>query len=129
MKIIVFCLIVLLEFTVRLRGASFLEQFGLGKTSTNTPAVLNTALSQDEISGGLKEALSKGVERAVAALGKDDGFLKDVGVKIPMPEGLRKIEHGLRSVGQEKLTDEFITTMNRAAEKAVPEAATVLAGS
>jgi hypothetical protein len=108
-------------------AASFLEKLGLGKASTNAPSL--TALSQDEISAGLKQALSKGVERAVSTLGKDDGFLKDVAVRIPMPESLRKVERTLRSVGQDKLADEFVTTMNRAAEKAVPEAAAVLGGA
>jgi hypothetical protein len=62
-------------------------------------------------------------------LGRQDGFLKDAGVKIPMPESLQKVERTLRTLGQDKLADEFITTMNRAAEQAVPEAAAVLGDS
>ena len=110
------------------RAAGLLDTLGLGTSSASSPAasVLNTALSNDEITGGLKDALGKGVERAVGALGKEDGFLKDAGVKIPMPATLKKVEKSLRTLGQEKLADEFITTMNRAAEQAVPEAAGVL---
>ena len=113
----------------QVRCASFLDKLGLGKTSTNTTSTLTTALSQDEISNGLKAALSKGVERAISTLGKDGGFLQDASVKIPMPENLQKVERALRTVGQEKLADEFVTTMNQAAEKAVPEAAAVLGGA
>lgn len=81
------------------------------------------------MAGGLKEALGKGVEQAVANLGKTDGFLKDLNVKIPMPESLQKVEKTLRVLRQDELADEFVTTMNRAAEQAVPEAAAVLGDS
>jgi len=109
-------------------AADFLDKLGLNKSATNT-SVLTAALSQDEITSGLKEALAKGVERAVAALGKEDGFLKDASVKIPMPDTLKKAERTVRGLGQDKLADDFIATLNRAAEKAVPEAAAVLAGA
>ena len=98
-----------------------------GATSA-APVSLN-ALSQDQMAQGLKEALGKGVQQAVGSLGKTDGFLKDAGVKIPMPASLQKVEKALRSLGQEKMADEFVTTMNRAAEQAVPEAAAVLGDS
>lgn len=107
-------------------AATFLEKLGFGKTSTNASPALATALSSEEIAGGLKQALSKGIERAVTLLGKEDGFLKDASVKIPMPASLQKVDRTLRTLRQEKLADEFVATMNRAAEKAVPEAAAVL---
>jgi hypothetical protein len=122
-------LAVLFLFVPGIDAASFLDKIGLGKTSSNATPALTAVLSQDEISGALKEALAKGVERAVSALGQNDGFLKDANVKIPMPENLQKVERTLRSLGQEKLADEFVTTMNRAAEQAVPEAAAVLGGA
>jgi len=106
-------------------AADLLDRIGLGQ---GTPT-LTTALSTDEIASGLKQALSKGVEHAVSMLGTNDGFLKDVSVRIPMPESLKKVEKTLRNLGQEKLADEFVTTLNRAAETAVPEAAEVLAGA
>lgn len=110
---------------------SLLDKLGLQKSPppAGNATTLATVLSQDEIAGGLKEALSKGVERAVASLGHEDGFLKDAAVKIPLPESLRKLELTLRKFRQDKLADEFVTTMNRAAEQAVPEAASVLANS
>ena len=107
-------------------AASLFEKLGLTSPSTNTTPTLSTVLSQDEITGGLKEALSNGVQHAVGLLGKEDGFLKDAAVKIPMPENLRKVERTLRMLRQDQLADEFVTTLNRAAEQAVPEAAAVL---
>lgn len=107
-------------------AADFLERFGFRKPSAQPSATLVTPLSQGEIAGGLKEALSKGIERAVATLGQENGFLKDASVKIPVPESMKTVERTLRSLHQDALADEFVTTMNRAAEQAVPEAATVL---
>jgi len=82
-------------------------------------------LSPDEIAAGLKEALNKGAQSAVASLGKPDGFLKNANVRIPMPKHLATIEKGLRSIGQDDKADQFIAGMNHAAERAVPEAASV----
>lgn len=89
-------------------------------------AVSLSSLSQDQVVAGLKDALTTGVREAVRNLGKEGGFLQDVKVKIPMPENLQKIEKALRAAGQGKLADDFVTTLNRAAEQAVPEAAAVL---
>jgi hypothetical protein len=112
-------------------NAGWLERFGLdNKTATNQPSEISpTSLSQDQMIGGLKEALGKGVQQAVASLGMEDGFLKDLSVKIPMPAPLKKVESSLRMMRQQKLADEFVTTMNRAAEQAVPEAVAVLVQS
>ena len=81
-----------------------------------------TTVTDTEISGGLKEALSKGVKFAVDSLGKEDGFFNNVRVKIPLPKNLQKVEKALRLAGQGKSVDEFVLAMNRAAEKAVPVA-------
>lgn len=123
-------IIVLLSFTLlagpSLPAADFLDQLGLRNRASS--ASLAT-LSQDQLVSGLKEALAKGVQHAVTNLGRTDGFLKDSKVRIPMPESLGKVEKGLRAVGQTQLADDFVNTMNRAAEQAVPEAASVLGDS
>ena len=102
-------------------AADLLDQLGLKKATGSV-----AGLSNDQMISGLKEALAKGVQHAVTNLGKSDGFLKDAQVKIPLPGSLKKVEKTLRTLGQEQLADEFITTMNRAAEQAGPEAAGVL---
>ena len=83
----------------------------------------SAVLSNTEMIDGLKEALSKGTTSAIANLGKKDGFFANNKVKIPMPDSLKTVESGLRKIGQDKYADEFVLTMNRAAEQAVPEAA------
>jgi hypothetical protein len=84
-------------------------------------------LSQDQMVQGLKDALAKGLQHAIANLGHDGGFLTNLSVKIPMPEKLQTVEKALRAMKQEKLADDFVATMNHAAEVAVPEAGSVFA--
>jgi hypothetical protein len=83
-------------------------------------------ITNQEASGGLKEALTQGVSSAVGSLGKADGFLGNDKVKIPMPGALAKAEKVLRMAGMGKQADELVTAMNRAAEAAVPEAKALL---
>ena len=80
------------------------------------------AISNKDAVAGLRAALDKGSQVAVATLGKTDGFFGNQKVKIPLPESLQRAEKLMRSVGMSKYADELILTMNRAAEAAVPEA-------
>ena len=92
-------------------------------------SAVGAALSDEDVVKGLKEALSKGTQQAIANLGKDGGFLNNLDVKIPLPDELARIEKLMRQLGQDKYADQFVTTLNRAAEKAVPEAAAIFADS
>ncbi|OCA76118.1 hypothetical protein BBI01_05335 [Chryseobacterium artocarpi] len=103
------------------------------KTSTTVPTSTSTQtsllnvgnLTSNQISSGLKEALSLGVTDGVKKLALTDGFLKNEAVKILMPEKLRKVDTTLRSVGLGSLADEGVKLLNRAAEDAVTEAAPI----
>ena len=75
-----------------------------------------------EVADGLREVLKVAVDRAVSYLGKPGGYLEHAEVRIPLPESLQKAGNVLRSTGQGKLADEFVASMNGAAEKAAPEA-------
>ena len=72
---------------------------------------------------GIKEALAVGTERAVKILGRENGFFGNAAVKILMPSSLQKVAEVARMAGYQKQVDEFILSMNRAAEAAVPLAA------
>jgi hypothetical protein len=80
------------------------------------------ALSSKDAAGGLRAALSKGVDVAVSQLGANNGFLNDPKVAIPLPAGLEKAEKGLRMLGMGGQADELKATMNHAAEAAVAQA-------
>lgn len=93
---------------------------------------LACAAGLDGISGadagaGVREALAKGSDYAVASLGKDNGFMGNAKVKIPLPGFLQKAEKGLRMFGMGKQADQLVETMNHAAEQAVAEARPILA--
>ena len=77
-------------------------------------------LSNADASNGLKTALEKGVLAAVALLGKTDGFLGNPKVRIPLPGYLEDASKLLRNFGLGERIDELTTSINRAAEAAVP---------
>jgi len=87
----------------------------------------DAVLSNDEVRAGLREALSKGIKAAIAELGRLDGYLKNADVHIPVPDDLQKVEEGMRLIKQDKKVDEFIQSMNRAAEQAVPDVIDIFA--
>lgn len=87
------------------------------------------SLSNKDAVGGLKEALSQGAGKAVATLGRADGFLGNPQVRIPLPGNLEKVAGLMRRLGAGKQVDELETAMNRAAEAAVPEAKNLLVNS
>lgn len=89
-------------------------------------AVSLADLSNKDAVAGLKQALEKGAASAVGKLGKVDGFLGNPQVKIPLPDSLQRVDGLLRTFGQGRYADELVTTMNRAAEAAVPQAKALL---
>lgn len=86
-------------------------------------------LSNKEASNGLKEALIVGAGKAVSKLGATDGFFGNPQVKIPLPDGMKKVEKTMRMFGMGKQADDLVLKMNRAAEAAVPEAKALLVAS
>ena len=79
-------------------------------------------LSDAKIGSGLKEALRVGTETAVSLTGKTDGYFANQAIKILMPSQLETADKGLRMVGYGPQLDEFVLSMNRAAEAAAPGA-------
>ncbi|MGE0885983.1 MAG: DUF4197 domain-containing protein [Blastocatellales bacterium] len=89
---------------------------------TRLASAQRSVLSDSKIVAGLKEALQVGAGNAVNLTGRLDGFFKNAAIKILLPKQLNTVSKGLRAVGQGKMVDEFVLSMNRAAEKAAPEA-------
>jgi hypothetical protein len=79
-------------------------------------------LSDAKIGSGLKDALKVGTENAVNLTGRADGYFANQAIKILMPQKLRTLDSGLRAVGYGPKVDEFVLSMNRAAEQAAPHA-------
>ncbi len=89
---------------------------------------LSSFSNKDQVTS-LKEALTQGAQTAVANLSKENGYLGNDKVRIPLPDSLQKVDGMLRKFGMGKYADELVTSMNRAAEAAVPEAKTLLVGA
>lgn len=79
-------------------------------------------LSTSDITAGLKEALKIGTDNTVNFTSKLNGYYKNPKIKIPLPEEVEKYEEILRMAGLGKQIDGFEKSMNRAAERAAPEA-------
>lgn len=71
---------------------------------------------------GLKEALTIGTGNAVTSVSALNGYFGNQMIKILMPKQLQTVADVLSKVGYQKQVDEFILSMNRAAEKAAPAA-------
>jgi hypothetical protein len=88
-----------------------------------------TSGENGQTASGLKEALEIGTQNTVSQTGKTDGFFRNEAIKILLPEKLRVVEKGLRLAGQGQVVDDFVLSMNRAAEKAAPAADSIFKGA
>lgn len=105
-----------------------------GKPAAATPATATGGIGLDKFSNkdqisSLKQALTQGAETAVANLARENGYLGNPKVRIPLPDSLQQVDGALRKFGMGKYADELINSMNHAAEAAVPEAKALLVGA
>ncbi len=94
---------------------------------TGGQPVGETGLDSSTIVSGLKEALSIGTKKAVALVSKPNGYFGNESIKILLPDKIQKAAELLGKLGYQKQVDEFIMSMNHAAEKAAPKAASYFA--
>jgi hypothetical protein len=85
----------------------------------------DTALSNEEVISGLKEALRVGTERSVGLAGATDGFWNDTRIRVPFPPEAIKVKNTLTDLGIRKPVEDFERTLNKAAEEAAKEAVPV----
>jgi uncharacterized protein DUF4197 len=84
------------------------------------------ALTNRDASGGLRAALSQGIDVAVTQLGAPDGFLKNPKFTIALPPAMQRADKAMRFLGMGADADALKVAMNHAAESAVAEAKPVL---
>jgi RNA binding exosome subunit len=96
---------------------------------TNTLNTLNQSLGQglsnDKIVDGLKEALSKGTNTSSTKASALDGFYGNSIIRIPFPSEAQEMQKTLVKMGMEKQTEDFVRSLNRAAEDASKKAAPI----
>lgn len=98
-------------------------------TSGSSSSSLGASLSSDEITKGLKEALTTGSNAVVDQLGTANGFSGDPAIRIPLPKSLVKARNIAKKVGLEGSFDELELKLNEAAEQATPKARALFVGA
>ncbi|NPA74064.1 MAG: DUF4197 domain-containing protein [Epsilonproteobacteria bacterium] len=104
-----------------------IQKSGIANSVSSTSAVSSLA-STDKIKA-LKEALSEGTTYAIKSLSKNNGFLDNPKVKIPLPSSIDKAASIIRKYGGKEYVDNFEAAINHAAEKAMPKAYDIFANS
>jgi hypothetical protein len=115
-------------------GLDFLNSLGTTNTSPSPDTDTSSggglsSLTDGEIGGGLRQALRIGSERVVGQLGAADGFNLDTDIHIPLPDSLTSVHSALNMVGMSSLGDDLELRLNRAAERATPEAEALFFGA
>lgn len=103
-----------------LRAAGLLLGFG------GASRLALAGVSESDAASGIRAALERGANAAIAGLGKPDGFMNNPTVRIELPGYLKDGAKLLQMTGQGKSVDELLLAMNRAAEAAVPAAKPLL---
>jgi hypothetical protein len=127
--------ILLLTLAIAISIGSF-AQFNLGNLKKDASKDLNaitgkkdtsggSGLSSDDVVNGLKEALKVGSNNSGSKASQVDGFFKDSLIKIPFPPDAQKVKDYAIKAGQQKQVDDFVLSINRAAEKAAVKAAPI----
>lgn len=105
-------------------GCAQLTQIAEQTMNTGKP------VTQSEIIAGLKEALIVGTNNSADILGKTDGYYRDEMVKILLPPEADVIVKNISKIpGGNKLIDDVLLSINRAAEDAVSEAKPIFINS
>jgi hypothetical protein len=103
-------------------GSKKSEKAAKSASSVSGLSAAQSALGDVKIGEGLKEALEVGTSNAVAQTGTEGGYFDNEKIKILLPAQLQNLDKGLRMIGYGPQIDEFVLSMNRAAEKAAPAA-------
>lgn len=90
--------------------------------SENHFSTSSGSLDDSTIVKGLKEALSTGTVKAVKSVSQRDGYFRNDMIKILVPDKVRTVADLLGRFGFQAQVDDFVLSMNRAAEKAAPKA-------
>lgn len=104
----------------------FLIGLGLWAPAAWAQGVLPPGLSAADASSGLRLALESGAAAAVTRLAKVDGYWGDPQVRVPLPGALETTRQRLAPLRLSAPLDRLQLQLNRAAEKAAPQARTLL---
>jgi len=114
--------LILAAVVILLSGCS--ELLKVVQTSGNLP------LTEEEVISGLKEALSTGAKNSAERLSAENGYYGDAAVKIFLPDEAKTIIDNISKIpGGDRLVEDVILRINRAAEDAAREVAPIFVNS
>jgi hypothetical protein len=123
-RIFIFSVIVVMAFSTQAQGLKGILKKVTGKDTTKQTGT--GILSNADVVSGLKEALSVGVKNGAEKLSSVDGFFKDAAIKILLPTEAKTVMNTVSKLpGGQKIVDDAILSMNRAAEDATKSAAPI----
>ena len=129
-----------LKITITILAIAFRSQgqFNLGNATQDVNNLKNNStvqkltgnkgssgLSDQDIANGLKDALRVGSNNAGSSASKTDGFYKNQLITIPFPPDAQKVENTANDLGMQQQVNDFVVSLNRAAEKAAQKAAPI----
>lgn len=120
-------LVSLLLFTIPAQAdwKQFLQDFSQS-TQNRSDNQQASDLSSDTIAKGLKEALETGTRKAIDTVSQNGGYLNNPQIRIPLPPRVQQAAGLMRQLGLNKMADDFEQSINRAAEKAAPQATSIM---
>lgn len=120
-------LVSLLLFTIPAQAdwKQFLQDFSQS-TQNRSDNQQASDLSSDTIAKGLKEALETGTRKAIDTVSQNGGYLNNPQIRIPLPPRVQQAAGLMRQMGLNKMADDFEQSINRAAEKAAPQATSIM---
>jgi hypothetical protein len=87
-------------------------------------------ITEGEVASGLKEALITGVRNAAKQLAAENGYYGDAAVKILLPDEAKVIIDNISKLpGGDKMVQDVVLRINRAAEDAAKEVAPIFVNS
>lgn len=95
---------------------------GLTETQALTKPKSSGPLDASEVAFGLKEALFLAAKNAAGLASQVDGFYKNPEIFIPFPPEAKAMKNTLETIGLKKPVEDFVKTLNRAAEEAAKKA-------
>jgi len=103
-------------------GPAEANAFAPADSGFGSGGLLRVVFDDGQAAAGLKQALLTSTTEAVDLTGRLNGYFGNKAIKILLPQQLAPVERGLRTVGYGPQIDQFILSMNRAAETAAPKA-------
>jgi len=99
-----------------------LLSWGGGAAAQDAGNGLLVSISVPEATQALRDSLDAGARKAIAQLGRENGYFGDPKLKIGLPKNFARAERYLRGLGHGQKVDDLVLSMNRAAEAAAPQA-------